>query len=268
MANDRHAGRKAKLSKEEIEEIIRRRAAGESVSGLAKEYGISRQALYNCIKEAELPAESRIDYVVDGELCSSIFVDRKRQTIRLIHYTVELSKRAFGINDSPTINDLNELLKEQYFKLKGVRYYDQMLMIDNGPETGDNIENCLGSFGSAKDDNNTVYEHKDRAGGSRYPDDVSGEALIFRDNLFVPKFNFAKDDRVIRRTDTDGFQMKAITRDRRHFVKSQAVMAGVRLRDWAVEIIASDICARFILLASAASFTESYLAISSPSFVN
>ena len=113
MANDRHAGRKTKLGKEKIEEAVRRRAAGESVSNLAKEYGISRQALYNCIKDAELPAESRIDYMVDGELCSSIFVDRKRQTIRLIHYTIELSKRAFGINDSPTMNDLRELFKEK-----------------------------------------------------------------------------------------------------------------------------------------------------------
>ena len=55
-------------------------------------------------------------------------------------------------------------------------------------------------------------------------------------------FSFERKDLIAWRTDTDGFQMKALTADRRMFVKSQAVISGLRMDDWAVEVIASDLC--------------------------
>lgn len=58
----------------------------------------------------------------------------------------------------------------------------------------------------------------------------------------VKEFNFSKKDLLTARTGTDGFQPKFFTKDRRHFVKAQAVISGVCMQDWLVEVIASDFC--------------------------
>ena len=46
-AAGKYKGRKAALTDEQAEELRARRAAGESVAALAREYGISRQSVYN-----------------------------------------------------------------------------------------------------------------------------------------------------------------------------------------------------------------------------
>jgi len=68
--------------------------------------------------------------------------------------------------------------------------------------------------------------------------------ISIQDVKEIPVFEIKKGTLIITRTDTDGFQMKAISDDRKHFIKSQAVMSGISMQDWAVEIIASDIAAR------------------------
>jgi DNA invertase Pin-like site-specific DNA recombinase len=44
-----YKGRKPSLTKEQVKEIHRRVAAGEQKTGLALEYGVSRQTLYTAI---------------------------------------------------------------------------------------------------------------------------------------------------------------------------------------------------------------------------
>ena len=46
-AAGKYKGRKAALTDEQADELRARRAAGESVAALAREYGISRQSVYN-----------------------------------------------------------------------------------------------------------------------------------------------------------------------------------------------------------------------------
>ena len=46
-AAGKYKGRKAALSPAQVAELRQRLAAGESVSALASEYGVSRQTIYN-----------------------------------------------------------------------------------------------------------------------------------------------------------------------------------------------------------------------------
>lgn len=217
MYNERHAGRKPRLSEEQLNNIRKRRDLGESISKLASEYGISRQALSKRLNDSDEDCEIRIDYYVDDELCSSIFLDRRSQFLRLVNYTAQLSKRAFGYNENPTVRDLQDLLEQEYLRTENVKEYDELLLLDDNRDI-----DLLGEIGRSH--GNIRISNKD-------------EEL-----KKIPVFKFSKSDRVIRRTDTDGFQMKAVTKDRRYFVKSQAIMAGIAMRDWAVEIIATDLC--------------------------
>lgn len=178
MPNDRNAGRKPKVTDEQLEEIKLRREAGESVASLAKEYGVSRQALNK----------------------------------RLINYALSLSKPEYGFKDNPEWVDLKKLLEEEYLRAKGVSSLSQLLCIDKY----ENIN--IDDLGDLK------------------------EKIVVRNGQWMPRVEFSKSDRIVTRTDTDGYQMKALTRDRLHFVKSQAVISGVKMRDWAVELIACDIC--------------------------
>ena len=199
------------LSTEQMEDIKNRVKNGESVGALAKEYGISRQALYKKLRDQSLPSEFQMDYMIGGCLCTRIMVDRRSQALRIENYAEAISRRAFGTLQKPTPDDLQEFLDNYFLDTLNEFYLtDEKGKIDilkNVPESG--------------------------------PD---GKCLVVRNDAMIPRFYFSKTDRVLRRTDTDGYQMKAITSDRRYFVKSQAVIAGVRLRDWAVEMIASDLC--------------------------
>lgn len=214
MPNTRNAGRKPRITKEQLVEIKARRDAGESVASLAQEYGVSRQALNKRLVEDREQHEVQLDYYVQNELCTSIFVDRKSQTLRLINYALGLSKRAFGLNDNPDWGEFRSFLEDLYLRERGIEAYNQLLCIDR-PEKIDNFKETT---------------------------EGATEKILLSQGQWIPIFEFSKTDKIINRTDTDGFQLKALSKDRKYFFKSQAVMSGVHLRDWAVEIIASDIC--------------------------
>ena len=216
MANERNAGRKPVLNDEDLARVKDRIGKGESAASIAREYGISRQALSKRLKNFDKIHETCIDYYCGEELCSSVIYDSRSQLLRLINYTDKISKRAFGVNEHPDLEDLLDFLKKEYLIESGLTENDQYLLVD------DNDIDVLEAF-------------EDNKNGKKSNIRISRPGLI-------PKFVFTKNDRVIRRTDTDGYQMKAITKDRRYFVKAQAVISGVLMRDWAVEIVASDIC--------------------------
>lgn len=206
MSNERNAGRKPKITDEQLNKIISRHESGESLSALADEFGISRQALHKRIKESQEKPVT-INWVVDNRPVSTITVDVRRQALTLANYAVQLSKLPFGFNTNPTWQEFVRLLEEKYLISVGVDEPGVFLFTDGEK-----------SFN---------------------PSQIS-ELQIESDDS-ISKFAFTKKDILLTRTDTDGFQMKALTSDHRYFVKSQAIMAGIQMKDWAVEIIASDI---------------------------
>ena len=56
----KYKGRKAILGPKEIEEILRRISRRERVTTLAREYGVSRQTIYRCLKEAREARQSLV----------------------------------------------------------------------------------------------------------------------------------------------------------------------------------------------------------------
>ena len=221
MAGKGRAGRKSRLNVEQMEEVKRRIENGESVATLAKEHGISRQALYKKLRTDRLAPEIQMDYMIDGQLCTRIFIDRKLQYLRIVNYVAEISRRAFGLLQEPDLGDLQSFLDDYFLNVSRVDADNAFFMTDQRGK--------IDIFGSLP------------GGGTE------GRKVVVRDDAAIPRFYFSKSDRVVRRTDTDGFQMKALTADRRYFVKSQAIISGVRLRDWAVEVIASDLCGQLAI---------------------
>lgn len=218
MKNERNAGRKGRLTPGQIEELNQRWRAGESVADLARESGISRQALYKRFHDMEyVPAQ--IDYLVDGELCTRIEVDFRKEQVHIVNYAAELSKRAFGFEEHPGWEQFIEFLEKYYQKASGAKEKGMPLLSESGGQY--NLADLEGEY--------------------------DGQSLQIRQgsDAGIPVFHFSKTDLMYYRSDTDGYQLKGITADRRYFVKAQAVIAGVKLRDWAVEIVATHLCRQF-----------------------
>ncbi len=220
MKNSRNAGRKASLTADQVRALKLRWEAGESVSSLAKECGISRQALYKHLREDGY-TPVRIEYCVDGELSTVIEADFRRERIHIINYAAQLSKRAFGFDETPDWDDFLQFLEHE----------------------------CLRKAGAAENGVRFLSEN----GKCFLLPDVEGEfdgislQVHATDGTDVPVFHFSKEDMLLYRSDTDGYQLKGLTPDRRYFVKAQAIMAGIKLRDWAVEIIAAGLCRQFAI---------------------
>lgn len=207
MANDRNAGRKPILSNDTIADIEKRYLDGESLAAIAEEFGVSRQALYKRLRQ-ERNGSVRIDYVIDGQQVAEIEADLNKHDIRVLNYALELSKRPFGFLTNPSWDDFREFVEREYLKQLGVGEPGTFLI--------------------------TEGQKRFRA------EDI--DALQCKDTeQALPVFEFQKKDILMTRTDTDGFQMKALSEDRKYFIKSQAMFSSTLMRDWAVEVIASDL---------------------------
>lgn len=138
--NERGAGRKPALSAVQVSRIRERHDAGETVTALAKEYGISRQVLsgylnqsnekekenYNTVKSWERLNRSfgdinptdytiRMEYMCGEDCCSVILVNTEDEKIEVINETDNLLHRAFGIKAKPTWADFEDFLKSRCF---------------------------------------------------------------------------------------------------------------------------------------------------------
>lgn len=218
MRNERGAGRKPCITEEQMREILGCIERGESVSILAAKYGVSRQALYNRIRQNRSSRKIDFEYRVGDAVVTRIEADFTHEVVHIVNYASKLSECAFGVNMSPDWENLERLFEWEYYK----------------------------SLGIAENTNGTQFVAQDVATDSYNISDVikhSATAIYTESDITgVPAFNLSKNDMLTARTDTDGYQMKAITRDRRWFVKSQAIIGGVSMDDWAVELIASDLC--------------------------
>lgn len=216
MKNERNAGRKAVIDIETIDVIRHRIEAGERISFIAKEYGISRQALYKRLKNVE-PEITRVDYIVNGNITTCIEVDSNNEEIHVINYASKLSQTAFGANENPGWEDFIKLLEKVYVN-----------------SSKDNIRQFI------------CQNYKEEKISLELVEKCSSDSDIkikcAKENGKIPEFTFDKTNIIYARSNTDGYQLKAVSGDKRYFIKSQAIIAGVPMRDWMVEIIASDLC--------------------------
>lgn len=140
--NERGAGRKPGLTVEQIIEIRKRRSMRESVTALAKEYGVSRQTLSAYLNAPEddgleniyrtykrwailnrefrknCPVQDyvlRMEYMCEDELCSVILVDFLNQKIEVINKTEEVIHQAFGVKVKPDWDDFEYFLESRCF---------------------------------------------------------------------------------------------------------------------------------------------------------
>lgn len=244
MSNIRNAGRKSKLTTKQKDELLNRIEDGESISLLAKEYGISRQAIYNLINSDKTDGTVRLDYCFDGEITSIIEVDYNHEQVNVMNYVVSLAKRAFGYNTNPTWKQLGELLEEQFFlnRLGRSAPGKNIFLCNDCSPVDFGLEDVLNA--ALKDNSNDK---------SNVALDTSAVAIeqflkLSKNNddrldiSRIPRFEFTKKDILYTRTDTDGFAFKALSHDRKWFVKGQTTISGVMMDDWAVEVMASDIC--------------------------
>lgn len=218
MNNPRGAGRKPMLSQEQFSIMKKRINAGETITSLAKEYGISRQAIYQRMQEEKKTHEIEIKCMDNGRLLSLICVDMRKQTVRVRNYTDMLSQTPFGWNENPEWDDYEHFLGEKYLekRMPGAvpSQYSNLLLQDT----------CISNISiSELHDDKTLRIHPN-------------------DNSLT--FSFRRKDILYTRSDTDGFQMKALSQNRKWFVKTQAVMAGKKMNDWIVEVIASELCSQ------------------------
>lgn len=217
MRNERNAGRKPTISVEQIDIAKKRIESGERLTAIAKELGISRQGLYNRIKNTN--SIIKAEYYVDGEFTTLIEVDVIKESIHIVNYAKLISQRAFGMIDNPEWSDFKALIERCYLYKEGIE---------------NNLKNRLLCTDVADE---TIYLNHDLLS--------QGNGLKFDLTFFsgsIPRFEFTKKDILLTRTDTDGFQLKAISRDRRYFVKAQAIIGGIKMNDYAVEILSSSLC--------------------------
>lgn len=164
--NERGAGRKPALCAADVEKVRNRHEAGETVTSLAKEFGVSRQVLsgylnqsnekekevYHTIKSWERLNRSfrginfadyimRMEYMCGEDCCSVILVNPKEEKIAVENETDDILHTAFGLKAKPTWQDFEEFLasrcfpetrEEQELMLEdlGLDDYDPLTIVD------------------------------------------------------------------------------------------------------------------------------------------
>ena len=164
--NARGAGRKRALPTDTINVIKKRYDAGETITSLAAEYGVSRQTLSSYLHPKEPQMEQicrtyrawvrlnallrqedlwdytlRIDFMNRDELCTVILVDFLHEKILIKNETDELLYRAFGVKEKPAWEDFLYLLEDrcvprtrfgmkEILKDYGLDFYDPLAIIE------------------------------------------------------------------------------------------------------------------------------------------
>lgn len=164
--NERNAGRKAKLDIATVTALKKRRLAGESVTALAKEVGVSRQTLSDYLNRPDDSMDTpkrlykqwiilnrefrnlnyenyslRIEYMCNDDVCSIILVDFIHKKVVVHDETNIILHRAFGIKKKPTWEDFEYFLEsrclprgrdhiQQILNSMGLDHYDPLAIIE------------------------------------------------------------------------------------------------------------------------------------------
>lgn len=104
--NIRGAGRKAKLTAKERQEIYALHEEGAGVSDIAAQFGVSRQTIYKYLAarpEAKQECLTmRINYMEEYTVCTVIDVDERRRSVSVTNRVADYSRCAFGAMEQPT----------------------------------------------------------------------------------------------------------------------------------------------------------------------
>ena len=178
--NSRGAGRKKALSDTQQEKARERFLQGESVSSLAREYGVSRQTMsgylhstdenklqgmYSVYKQwVRLNREfqgnnlndytMRLEYMNKDRVCTVILVDFFHQKILIHNESDFLLERAFGMNNKPTWQDFNVFLEERCVPRS--RFGIKMILSEYGLDSYDPIAIIERTNGRMAEDNQWI----------------------------------------------------------------------------------------------------------------
>lgn len=114
--NARNAGRKRKVSDEDIQKMRAMRNAGTSMQELAKAFGVSRQTVERYLNTAPVGGcTMRITYMFRRKPCTVIDVNFLDQKVAIQNKTDDILHRAFGVLEHPTWNDFEIFLQDRCF---------------------------------------------------------------------------------------------------------------------------------------------------------
>ena len=116
LKNSRNAGRKKKLTPDDIGNIKMQLAQGKKVEDIAREYGTSRQIITKSITvECDEAFPMQILYMYGNKICTIIYVDFAGEKIKIENRTDDIIYRAFGVNEKPTWQDFQIFLADRCF---------------------------------------------------------------------------------------------------------------------------------------------------------
>lgn len=142
--NPRKAGRKRKLSNDDVDQIRILKENGVTINEIAKQYKTSRQIISKYLNENERISDGctlRITYMNQETPCTVIDVDFMNERIMIQNKTDDLIHRAFGINEQPTWDDFEIFLRDRCFpetrgnkksilRSLGLDYYDPLAIVE------------------------------------------------------------------------------------------------------------------------------------------
>ena len=84
--------------------------SGMDIAEIAREFGVSRQTIYNQIRQAyqfsdDPDVRMRMNFMNRMNLCTMIDIDFRHEKIKIQNYTDQIPLRAFGVVENPTWDD-------------------------------------------------------------------------------------------------------------------------------------------------------------------
>ena len=114
--NPRNAGRKRKITDEDVQGMRETRRSGTSMRELSALYGISRQTAERYLNApAAEGCSMRLTYMFRKQPCTVIDVNFLERKISIQNQTDDMLHRAFGITEQPTWQDFEDFLRERCF---------------------------------------------------------------------------------------------------------------------------------------------------------
>lgn len=123
VKNERNAGRKPALAGEQVTQARKAAQNGETVTALAKKYGVSRQTMSRYLHEERIEVQRkqpegftmRMEYMFLEKLCTIIWVDFQHRHIAIENRTNDILHCAFGIKRKPDWEDFTYFLESRCF---------------------------------------------------------------------------------------------------------------------------------------------------------
>lgn len=144
--NLRGAGRKARFTEEDIEQMISMYHNGVTMEQIAGRYGTSRQTISKYLagerrRYVDRFITMRMNYMNRNELCTVIDVNFKEHKVYITNKTDVIWRRAFGVVTEPTWEDFEWFLQERCFPKSrahckdilrdmGLDFYDPLQIIE------------------------------------------------------------------------------------------------------------------------------------------